>query len=229
MARNRPRKKKSRKMPDRRWAISVASGLKSKEEVTVELRTIPVCWGIPGDEILLFRFFTNFIMHMGVMPWDSFATSEGTYLPEARNVIHEGFLKDTDVPYLMMLDSDVAGPPKLLETLMAHDLPIVGGWYRNKKASSGFHPVVYDFDHEDEKGRHYRHRKEPGKGLEQVDGMGAGCWLMKREVAEALGPRPYSMFKNTEDLNLCYQLMKLEIPLHVDWSLACAHVGVGFV
>ena len=31
-----------------------------------------------------------------------------------------------------------------------------------------------------------------------------------------------------EDFKLCRRLMELGIPLHVDWSINCAHLGVGF-
>jgi len=163
------------------------------------------------------------------MPFDGFAFSEGTYLEKARNMIHEKFLK-SNAKYLMMLDSDVLFPPNMLETLMAHNLPIVGGWYRDKKAED-HHPAVYDFVEDREDGvAIFRHRKEPGTGLEKVSAMGAGCWLMTREVAEALGDEPYgkNIAGGGEDMKLCRRLMELNIPLYVDWSLNCAHLGVGF-
>lgn len=161
------------------------------------------------------------------MPFDGFAFSEGTYLEKARNMIHKKFI-ESKAPYLMMLDSDVLFPPNLLETLLAHNLPIVGGWYRDKKAAD-HHPAVYDFVKEEDGVNYWNHRKVAGVGLEKVDAMGAGCWLMKRETALALGEEPYS--KNLggggEDMILCRRLMELNIPLYVDWSLSCAHMGVG--
>lgn len=162
------------------------------------------------------------------MPFDKFSTSEGTYLQKARNDIHNKFLK-SQYPYLMMLDSDILFPPKMLETLMKHDLPIVGGWYKDKKAED-HHPCVYDFVEDKEEFSVFRHRKEAGEGLEMVDATGAGCWLMKREAAEALGEDPYGhkIAGGGEDMILCRRLMELGIPLHVDWNLNCAHLGVGF-
>lgn len=183
----------------------------------------PVMWGIPCDEIMYSRFFTFFVKHAGVMPTDKFAISENTYLPKARNIIHRAFLKETDFPYLMMLDSDVMFPPNIAASLMAHNLPMVGGWYRDKKADD-HHPVI--FDHVEHT---WKYREAPGTGVEKVDGMGAGCWLMSRKVAETLGESPYSMEFGGEDLTLCLKLASLDIPLYVDWSINCAHLGVGHV
>ena len=186
-------------------------------------------WGIPMDEVLYSKFFAIFLKNSYAMPWDGFSTTESTYLPSARNTIHKSFVEASNLKYMMMLDSDIIFPPHLVERLMAHDLPIVGGWYKNKQVKSTHHPIVYDFVKETDTEILWRHRESPGSGLERVDGMGAGCWLMRRDVAEALGPEPYSMEKGTEDLVLCRKLMKLGIPLYVDWDIDLAHLGVGYV
>jgi len=195
----------------------------------LELRSTPITWGIPFDELMFSKFMIYFELHAGKMPWDDFIPSEGTIVQRARNDIHKGFLKETKSDYLMMLDSDILFPPKLVERLMAHKLPIVGGWYKNKK-DENHHPCVYDFNYEGEDGvLHWKRKKAPGTGIEKVDGMGAGCWLMRRDVAEKLGEEPYNMHAGGEDLVLSRKLHDLNIPLHVDWSLNLAHIGVFFV
>lgn len=167
-----------------------------------------------------------FEKHAERMPWDGFVSSQGTLVHIARNNIHKAFLKDNK-PYLMMLDSDILFPEKLVETLLKHNLPIVGGWYKNKNIKD-LHPAVYDFQEQDTNGvLVWKHKTAPGIGLEKVDGMGAGCWLMRRDVAEKLGDEPYATNQGGEDLVLCRKLHDLNIPLYVDWSLNCAHVGVG--
>jgi hypothetical protein len=196
---------------------------------TVELRNTPVTWGIPFDELMFSKFMIYFEKNADRMPWDGFVSSQGTLVHIARNRIHKAFLQEEQKrPYLMMVDSDIIFPEKLVDKLLAHDLPIVGGWYKNKNIKD-LHPTIYDYDHQDEKGVFvWKHRNEPGTGLEKVDGMGAGCWLMRRDVAEKLGEEPYGTSEQGgEDLVLCRRLHDLGIPLHVDWSLDCAHVGVG--
>lgn len=212
-----------------RKSIQSVRGAVDNIKEPVQMRQTPVMFGIPMDEIMYSKFFTMFWRSMNLMPWDAIATTESTYLPDARNVIHNAFLEDSDYPYLMMVDSDVMCPPGIVDKLIAHKLPIVGGWYKNKNPRMPAHPIVYDFVSETEDALNWRHREQPGTGLEQVDGMGAGCWLLTREVAEALGRSPYSMKKGTEDLVFSKKLLDLGIPLHVDWDLACAHIGVSWV
>jgi len=192
------------------------------------IRSIPICWGIPLDEVMYSKWFVNFI-RLSSMPWDSFATTESTYLASARNDIHNTYINDTDAPYLMMLDSDVLPPPNVVDMLMYHEKHIVGGWYKNKSLHKGPHPIVYDFYREKEGLLQWVPREEPGEGLEKVEGMGAGCWLMSRELAEALGENPYALDKGTEDLVLCKKIMDLGYEMWVDWDLASAHMGVSWV
>ena len=202
----------------------------------LQLRTTPITWGVPCDEQMYTMFFTNFV-RLGFMPWDSFITTENTYLPKARNAIHKGYLELNDTPYLMMLDSDVLPPLDVVKRLMAHDKHLVGGWYKNKNllANPNPHPIVYDWGPaRDKDGKPFGDegfiaRKSPGKGLERVAGAGAGVWLMARELAEKLGPEPYSMHTATEDFVLCKKITELGYSIFIDWSVECAHLGVGFV
>lgn len=197
------------------------------EPVKIELRKTPVTWGIPFDELMFSKFMIYFEKNSYRMPWDGFISSQGTLVHIARNRIHKEFLRDGN-PYLMMLDSDIIFPEKMVERLLAHNLPVVGGWYKNKDIKN-LHPTIYDYSHTDEKGVFvWKHRDEAGAGLEKVDGMGLGCVLMRRDVAEKLGEEPYANSEQGgEDLVLCRKLHDLGIPLHVDWSINCAHVGVG--
>lgn len=196
----------------------------------VILRTTPIFWGVPCDEVSFSRFWIRYEQHANKMPWDGFAGSEGTYLAKARNIIHNAYLESSLAnTHLMMLDSDILFPSNIADTLLKWNLPIVGGWYKDKNAPD-HHPAVYNFVSEDKKGvASWTHRKYPGEGLEKVDATGAGCWLMSRKVAEMLGKDPYSLDQGGEDMKLCRMLMKLNIPLYVDWSINCAHLGVGYV
>lgn len=189
------------------------------------------------DELMYSKFFNNF-MHLNMMPWDSVITTESTYLPDARNYIHQVFLEKFQTSHLFMLDSDVLPPPDVVTTLIQHKKPIVGGWYHKKeeyqiKDVEGnvtyiSRPVVYDWSEERDGHYWFLNRMERGQGLEKVSGIGMGCILMTHELAEKLGPRPYDMQHGGEDLVLCKKIMDLGVDLYVDWSQACAHVGVSY-
>lgn len=215
--------------PDKRGVTVIGNDIVEQATLVVTIRKTPIMWGIPCDELGYSKFWIHFERHANRMPWDAFAGSEGTYLRRARNSIHNAFI-DSDLPYLMMLDSDILFPPNIADKLMAYNLPIVGGWYRDKN-SPDHHPVVYDYAEESEDGiSNWHHRTVPGKGLERVGGMGAGCWLLSRDTAVALGKDPYGTnLGGGEDMIFSRKLIELGIPLHVDWNINCAHVGVSFV
>ena len=198
----------------------------------VIIRTTPVCWGIPFDEISFSRWVQSMFIHNRMMPWDDFMTTMSTYLPTARNDIHEDYVSLTGDDWLMMLDSDVSPPPQIVDRLLAHtkdtDILMVGGWYRKK--AEPYNPVVYQelgLDEDDNFGYRLYGTDEIGEGLEEVDAAGAGCWLMHRSVAEAIGKRPYDMQHGGEDLKLCRAVRDAGFKIWIDWSIACAHVGVG--
>ena len=215
--------------PSKRVSRVMDGGKASFDDQDVILRTRKIYWGIPCDELSFTMFWTRFEANSNKMPWDGFASSMGTYLPKARNFIHNGFLESNpDHTHLMMLDSDILFPPHIADRLLAHKLPIVGGWYRDKNADD-YHPCVYDFLSEENGIVNWKHRGRAGIGLEKVDGMGAGCWLIRRDIAMKLGKNPYDLNSGGEDMKLCRMLMKMDIPLYVDWSINCAHVGVRYI
>src|SRR3990167_1312731 len=223
------------KIPPQSEHRQLVSGTEHEHKTMMKLRTTPITWGIPMDELMFGKFFTNFL-HLNMMPWDSVITTESTYLPDARNYIHNVFLEKFTTSHLFMLDSDVMPPPDIVTDLLRHNLPVVAGYYRKKetfqiKNENGdveyiARPVVYDWLEERDGHYWFHNRMEAGMGLEAVDGIGMGGVLMSHEVAEKLGNKPYDMQGGGEDLVLCKKLMDLNIPIHVDWSLACAHCGV---
>ena len=190
-----------------------------------------MAWGIPMDEVMFSKFFQCFVKNSHIMPWDHLLMTECTYLPDARNEIHNAFLTKSSAPYLMMFDTDILFPSHTVDMLMAHNLPVVCGWYPNKNPIYPPHPIVYDYVGKTARGGKdgWKHRREPGVGLEKVGGVGMGCVLMSREAAIVLGSTPYSTTDGGEDLAVCKKLIDAGIDIHVDWSVACAHMGVRYV
>ena len=238
--RNRPRKAKYQeiadqikgKVPTKKTSVVHTRGNTTSATDDITIRPYAITWGFPVDEVMFSQFFEVHSRH-SKMPWDSQIIARSTYLPDARNVIHNTFLEQSDAPYLVMLDSDVLAPPWFLDTLIGHDKPLVGGWYNHKKAENVngqmvYQPVVYDYDTNKEGIDWWNRRDAAGVGLEKVDGIGAGCLLMRRDLAEALGENPYDMNSGGEDLVMCKKVMDAGFPIYVDWDLACPHIGVSF-
>jgi len=206
--------------------------LAEERETITMVRVTPICWGIPFDEVVFSKWVKHMMSSVRSMPWDDTVFSGSTYLPEARNKVHDMFLESSKNDYLFMLDSDVIPPPRTVEILLKHmqqrpDVRMVGGWYKIK--AEPYNPVVYHDDGVDDRGiAQYRQygNNEVGTGLEEVDAAGAGCWMVHRSVAEAIGKSPYHMAEGGEDLLLCRKVREAGFKLWIDWSQACAHAGV---
>jgi len=220
--------------------VQFAGGFSTEHKSALSLRTRQIAIGVPLDELMFSQFFVNFEL-LDKMPWDSMITTTSTYLPDARNKIHDFFLERDKGSHLLMLDSDVLPPPHLIERLLAHKKDCVGGWYRKKEK---FHadingemqilqrPVVYQQVGIVEGKIQYVQIWQPHEGLEEISAAGAGCWLMTRKLAEALGKSPYDMGAkgdDGEDMQICRKITAAGFPMFVDWSVACAHVGTFFV
>lgn len=224
MPRNRYKQSKDNaplQVPSVRVISVKAYGKDTGQPVDVKLRNIPVTWGIPMDETVFSLWFAQWV-YLPFMPWDGVAIAMNTYLPKARNYIHDSFLDMGKTDWLVMLDSDVLPPPNFLDRLLSHNKKMVGGWYKMKGGMG--EPVVYDYG---EKINIWKQRQVPGKGLESVGAAGAGCWLMHRDVAKAIGHSPYNLEIGGEDMTLCETVHKAGFETWIDWDIACAHAGVG--
>lgn len=221
-------------VPDQINHFSFDGGSAHEHKEYLKIRTQQIAVGLPMDELMFSQFLEN-LLGLHLMPWDNIIVTRSTYIPDARNRIHDIFIGQANGTHLLMLDSDVLPPPSFIETLLRHDKPMVGGWYKKKekfgiKNANGEvqiiqRPVVYDYSVDDDG---YIQRIAPGTGLEKVGGAGAGAWLMRRDLAEALGKSPYGQDMG-EDLVLCDKIRALGVDMYIDWSMACAHVGAFFV
>ena len=139
-----------------------------------------------------------------------------------RNVIVTEFLK-TDNDYLLMIDSDVVPVSNVLE-LANFDVGIVSGYvkaYKNgetipigmKKVKGGYKV------------------KSPLKvGMNEVDAVGTGCLMVKREVFEKMD-KPYFRFQydengflsNGEDFHFCEKAKQLGYKIYFNGSYPAQH------
>lgn len=96
----------------------------------------------------------------------------------ARDVICQTAL-DNGFDYAFHLDSDVIPPPDAIYRLMSHNLPIVSGVYHRRSRPHGW-PVML-------KGGGWITQYPPNT-LMEVDLVGAGCLLLRRDFLEQLPP-----------------------------------------
>lgn len=161
----------------------------------------------------------------------------GLPFDHARNVCARHAL-DSGAEWLFFLDSDVAPPPDAVPRLLAWDRPVISGMYCRRSPPHAV-PVMMRDD------RWVTDIPAPGKGpLVEVELVGAGCLLIHRRVLEQLPPhrpgKPWFDWRSdigpphcrpgeamSEDFTFCKAVReKLNIPVMVDTSVRCRHIGM---
>ncbi len=145
------------------------------------------------------------------------------------------FLKG-DWDYLFSMDADnppLADPLELIELdldLVGYPTPI---WCWNREKNKGPYPIewnVYDYNFEEGPNRHKQH--EPREGLQEVDAIGSGAFLVSRRVLEHPSVRyqPFQRKWNDDgtvllgsDLTFCQKVKKAGFKIHAHFGHICLH------
>lgn len=188
--------------------------------------------GIPMGAGVAAEFFRSFIPAINLLPEEGEVRLE--YIKwgnavRARNDLVKDFLSG-NFSHLFFMDSDMTFPENCLSRLLSHDLDIVGGLYTMKLPP--FATTIFRNN-----GTIENYVPGPGEGVIEVDAIGTGCLLIKREVFEAL-KWPYFWYAEdppdseemmTEDSWFCIKGKEAGFKVHCDTSILCGHVGTGQV
>ena len=148
---------------------------------------------------------------------------------QARNLLVAKMLMG-DWTHILMLDSDMVFPRGLLGRLLSHDVDIIGAFYLRKVR--GHQPCIMNYN---DSGKPIS--RWPELKVEEVDAIGTGAILIRREVFAKMEP-PWFYYKPvenefddtkleqvSEDYVFCENAKKAGFKIHVDGSLTCGHVG----
>lgn len=138
--------------------------------------------------------------------------------------------------WCFMLDSDVVPPNDAILRLQAHGKPFISGVYYRRSPPHGI-PVML-------KNGSWLPPQLPPNQLIEVDLVGAGCLLIRRDVLEKCPPQRPEVGQHwfdwrvdmqgilpqgeclSEDFTFCTHLRRmLGIPTLVDTSVVCRHIG----
>jgi hypothetical protein len=161
-----------------------------------------------------------------------FVPYAGMPYDHARNAACHNFLT-SPAQHLLFLDSDVIPPPDVVFRLRAHNVPIVSGVYCRRSPPHAI-PVMQ------RNGQWLT--SIPDRGLIDVSVVGAGCMLLSRQFLEQIpqqrpGKRWFDWRVDmqglmpqqecmSEDFTFCNWARKHNIPVKVDCSVRCKHVGM---
>lgn len=150
-------------------------------------------------------------------------------LDNARNYWVKKFLEISNHPddRLWFIDDDIIPPFDALENLAGHDKDAVGATCLVMKADKGQYfpyPVALRYNENKEFIVFY------GQGLEQINGTGGGCLLVKRKVYETMD-RPYEYkyypdgtLELVADFHFCQKLEKNGFTLWIDFDCIADHI-----
>lgn len=159
----------------------------------------------------------------------------GMPFDHARNVGAQKALENGS-KYVLMLDSDVIPPADAVLRLIRHNLPVVSGMYCRRSPPHGV-PVMM------RKHQWVTEIPKPGQNpLVEVDFVGAGCLLIHTDVLRNMPPqrpgKPWFDWRVdmqghlpvteclSEDFSWCkYVREKMNLPIVVDSSIRCLHIG----
>ena len=137
--------------------------------------------------------------------------------------------------YVMSVDSDVIPPPDTIYRLIRHNLPFVSGMYCRRSPPHAVPVMMVN--------NAWVTNFVPNS-LVEVDLVGAGCLLLRRDFLESIPPQRPEQGKHwfdwrvdqksipgiklpplSEDFTLCVHAKNYGIKTFVDTSIKCLHVG----
>lgn len=147
----------------------------------------------------------------------------GYRVDQVRNLICDWVVRGYD--YLFSVDHDITFPPDTLKKMLAHDVDLVAGVYRQRLEPQAIE--IYDLNQQ-----RMTIEQIYGQPLVPIGGCGFGCVLVKKEVIAGIG---YPQFEyhpaldhgNTisEDTDFCKKAMNKGFKLWCNPSILCGHIG----
>ncbi len=141
---------------------------------------------------------------------------------EHRNIIVKDFLAG-DYDFLLMIDDDNPPPVNILE-LVELDKEVIGlPTPINMNHIQGINDIRWNVFKDE------LPIKDAGQGLEEVEMVGTGCILIRRDVLEKI-KHPFTTVRNEEDLRtigtdtaFCKKCNDQGIKIYTHWDYKCRH------
>lgn len=124
--------------------------------------------------------------------------------------------------HILWLDDDHLFSPDALCALARYsDLDVVSGLYYGRQKPL---PVAYVKDKNDDKYKHYPLIEVPPT-LCEVDAVGFGALLMRREILDRLEEPWFAFNRAGEDVYFCVHAKEQGVKIHLDGSVQIGHIG----
>ena len=155
-----------------------------------------------------------------LMRWDLEEYGGENNVKKQREYFRRHFL-DKNFTHLFFLGADTLPPPNVLERLLAHEKPVVGGvYYGRHGAQNGDIATAVAWRH-DTKPKKLGKQLAEETELMEVDGMGMDCVLFERRAIELVGWNGWEV--NDDDYPMYDKLSQLGFTIYVDPLVHCRH------
>lgn len=144
-----------------------------------------------------------------------------TYIARNRNIITKKFLEE-NIDYAFWIDSDILVPKDSIEKMISLDKDIVSGLYVRDHGGD-IEPVAYISP----KPKKYIPLSTVHDSVFEVDAVGFGCVLIKREVFEEI-ERPWFEYDSKidmgEDINFCMKAKEVGFSIFLEPTIKATHL-----
>jgi len=168
-------------------------------------------------------------------PIEILNASSGPNLSKGRNILVERFLEG-DGEYFLMLDTDIVPGIDCVARLVEHELPVVSGMYMQPDDHGGEpYPCMYRAIEDWQTGVVSTVRKYPAGALIEVDSVGAGMLMVRRDVLgdiRQMTGKAAPWFQEVqvgdflvgEDFTFCMRVKRAGYAVMVDTSVKAGHI-----
>lgn len=165
-----------------------------------------------------------------------YVTARGLYVEHNRNQLVNQALGSPYWDYLLFVDPDMTFPRDLMDRVQGYEAPVVSGLYWRRSRPE---PVAGTF--RDENPTYDPITPEEllpwmeSPGLYPVEGVGAGCLAVRRDVFEEWPDEHRPIFQTIstpdgsemvgEDVYFCWRLKQRGVPVLLDTNVCCGHIA----
>lgn len=166
------------------------------------------------------------------------ADSPSASLAFIRNdLVSNAFKAVPDFTHLLWLDGDEIYPQNMTPRLLEHDKDIVAAWVNiRQNLKANVYKILYKNERGGFKHRSYTKKEinqfiSSGQPLQEIERVGLGSVLVKREVYEKV-PQPWFSFDehhDCEDLYFFDRCREYGYKIYCDFSLRCLHISLAYL
>lgn len=200
--------------------------------------SVPMTWALHREAVVSLIHAMRYLKAGD----ESLLTNETSVVSEARNfAIHRFLALPKSVKWLFFFDDDMVIPTNVVDVLTfradvsdsaflsgvctTKSEPFMPTAYISSQGDAGAHNALAELVGTVETQYHAITDVVPNQGIRPVDGVGAACLCLRRDMLEAIEPPWFKFEGSGEDLYFCRKAIAAGFEIRIDTSVIVGHVG----